>query len=99
MRTRTATLMARARNGGGNYQEYFPAITFVVTPQMRADSDNDALPINRAGRQGLIPKCTGCQTPIVVLDDEDDVVMCGTARTNTLGEGAGKGYFIRADGT
>jgi hypothetical protein len=85
--------------GGGNYQEYFPAITFQITPRMWADAENDALPINRVGRQGLTPKCTGCRAPILVLDDEDDVVMCDTAWTNTLGEGTGKGYYRRADGT
>ncbi|KAF2439315.1 hypothetical protein P171DRAFT_490024 [Karstenula rhodostoma CBS 690.94] len=85
--------------GGGNYQEYFPAITFQITPRMWVDVENDALPINRVGRQGLIPKCTGCHAPILVLDDEDDVVMCDTAWTNTLGEGTGKGFYRRADGT
>ncbi|KAL1610833.1 hypothetical protein SLS60_002504 [Paraconiothyrium brasiliense] len=85
--------------GGGNYQEYFPAITFQITPEMWADAKNDALPINRVGRQGLVPMCTGCLMPILVLDDEDDVVMCDTAWANTLGEGTGKGYYRLADGS
>lgn len=85
--------------GGGNYQEYFPAITFQITDAMWADAKNSSAPINLIGKTGLTPMCTMCFAPILVLDDEDDVVMCGTAWTNTLGEGTGKGYYKRADGT
>jgi hypothetical protein len=83
----------------GNFQDYFPALTFPITEQMAADAVNDGAAINLVGRLGMKPECSECKAPIVVCDDEADVVMRYTAWENTLGEGQGVGYFMRSDGT
>ena len=83
----------------GNFQEYWPAITFPITPKMATDASNDYLAINLGGRLGSSAECMGCGDPIVILDDEQDVVMCGTPGENTIGEGQGVGYFLRRDRT
>lgn len=82
----------------GNFQEYFPAITFVITSSMWAESRDPSLPINRAGQQGLEAQCSGCQCEVLVLDNERDVVMCGTEWTNTVGEGTGYGVYVGGNG-
>lgn len=85
--------------GGGNYQEYFPAITFTITGKMQWESEDETAPINQVAVFGRRAKCEGCQAPILVYDEEDDLVMCNTGSTNTLGEGRGNGHYIRRDGT
>ncbi|KAF2119402.1 hypothetical protein BDV96DRAFT_642427 [Lophiotrema nucula] len=83
-------------NEDGNHQTYFPATKIRVTVEDEKIAANDTLPINRAGRLGLIPVCGNCGVQANVYDSENDVVMCGTAPANTLcygpGQGAWSGY-------
>ena len=83
----------------GNFQEYFPAITFEITTRMRHEANNKDNAINRAGWMGLEAYCWNCKCAILVFDKEMDVVMCGTSDMNTMGEGTGYAFYHRKDGS
>ncbi|PVI04918.1 hypothetical protein DM02DRAFT_651093 [Periconia macrospinosa] len=72
-------------NEPGNFQEYFPATKFKLTNDMMITALDQSAPINRAGRLGMELRCNTCGAKGVVVDDENDLVMCGTDAWCTIG--------------
>lgn len=50
--------------------------------------------INKAGVRGLVARCERCRAECVVKDEQDDIVMTGTAHGNTFGAGTGRLEFV-----
>ncbi|KAF2250020.1 hypothetical protein BU26DRAFT_294236 [Trematosphaeria pertusa] len=85
-------------NMPGNHQAYFPAVKFHISEAMMEHAKNDEYNINKAGRMGLVLKCLKCDMPAKVLDDEGDLVMCGTDPMCTVGMGTGYAYWADEKG-
>lgn len=76
-------------NEPGNFQLYFPATKFKLTNEMKITALDQSAPINRAGRMGMELRCATCGARGLVVDDETDLVMCGTDAWCTIGMGSG----------
>ncbi|KAF2790869.1 hypothetical protein K505DRAFT_340060 [Melanomma pulvis-pyrius CBS 109.77] len=85
-------------NRPGNAQTVFPAWRFNISKRDREIADDKSLPINKAGKLGLVYMCVVCRSEAIIFDADLDFVMCGNEDMSTMGAGVGDGVFWGPEG-